>query len=130
MSAVAPLDRIDQLTRSPQPEATWWTALVQALDRLEERILEHRAGHPRLHDQLVADAPQLADLASSMDRELDVVGQRLREARTVVGEHVGDRSSIAEASRIAADVARRLRRWERKTSDLLHTAYQVDIGGE
>lgn len=130
MSAVAPFDRIDQLTRSPQPEATWWVALGQALDRLEERILEHRANHPRLHNQLVTDAPQLADLASTMDRELDVVGQRVREARTVVGEHAGDPSSVAAVSTMTAEVARRLRRWERKASDLLHTAYQVDLGGE
>ncbi len=130
MPAIAPLDRIDQLTRSPQPEAAWWVALVQALDRLEERILEHRANHPRLHDQLVADAPQLADLASTMDRELDVVGQRVREARTVVGEQAEDPSSVAAVSTMTAEVARKLRRWERKASDLLHNAYQVDIGGE
>jgi hypothetical protein len=130
MSAVAPFDRIDQLTRSPRPEATWWVALVQALDRLDERILEHRANHPRLHSQLTNDAPHLADRATTMDRELDGVGQRVRAARSLVGERAGDPAAVREASRVTAEVARRLRRWEQRASDLLHNAYRVDIGGE
>ena len=128
--AGSPFDRVEQLIRVPRPEATWWVALVQALDRLEERILEHRANHPRLHGQLASDAPHLADRASTMDRELDGVGQQVRAARSMVGERAGDPTAVTEASTMTADAARRLRRWERKAGDLLHNAYQVDIGGE
>jgi len=126
----SPFDRIDQLTGSPQPEATWWAALVQALDRLEERTLEHRANHPRLHSQLSFDAPHLADRATTMNRELDGVRQQVRAARNLVGDRVGDPGAVREVSTVAAQVARRLRRWEQRASDLLHNAYRVDMGGE
>ena len=126
----SPFDRIDQLTRSPQPEATWWTALAQALDRLEERILEHRANHPRLHSQLAFDAPHLADRATTMNRELDGVGQQVQAARSLAGERAGDPDAVRQVSTVTAEVSRRLRRWEQRASDLLHHAYRVDIGGE
>lgn len=129
-SVPSPFDRIDQLTRAPRPEAAWWVGLVQALDRLEERILEHRAHHPRLHSQLAFDAPHLADRATTMNRELDGVGQQVRAARSLVGDRAGDPGAVREVSTVTAEVARRLRRWEQRASDLLHHAYRVDIGGE
>lgn len=126
----SPLDRVDQLTRSPRPDATWWVAVVETLDRLEERILEHRSHRRGLSRQLAFDAPHLAQRASSMDDELDGVRQRLRDVRGVAGRQAGDPGAVGEVSQLAADLARMLRRWERRASDLLHNAYLVDHGGE
>ena len=86
----SPFDRIDQLTRTPRPDATWWVALVETLDRLEERILEHRSNRRGLSRQLTFDAPHLAQRASSMDLELDGVRKRLRDLRGLAGRHAGE----------------------------------------
>lgn len=126
----SPFDRIDQLTRTPRPDATWWVALVETLDRLEERILEHRSNRRGLSRQLTFDAPHLAQRASSMDLELDGVRKRLRDLRGLAGRHAGEPGAVGEVSRLTADVARVLSRWERRASDLLHSAYLVDHGGE
>jgi hypothetical protein len=127
------LERTRALLQVTRPSASWWVELVGRLDHIGDRIWEHRAtveGTHGLHRQIVDEAPRLAPHVSRLERDHDDIETRLAEVRTLVARSSGDPRRAPVAITAVADLLDRLERHQRRAREVLHQAYQVDLGGE
>ena len=129
----ADLDRWEVHLAEPEHTALWWVELAGNLDRLDDAFAAHRAdveGAGGWHAQVLHDAPRVAPLVARLEIDHDRLSNRIREARSRIGELAGDPAGAAEAIGLARDILERLRCHEEDARDLVHEAYRVDLGGE
>ena len=130
--SVSALDRIEVHLAEPDTGAWWWVELVSHVDALDDMWARHRAdveGSNGLHAHVLADAPRVAALVARLEIEHDRLATAIRDVRLRLGEISGDPDGVTEAVAATADLLARLRQHEVAAEDLLHEAYQVDLGG-
>lgn len=127
------VDRIRALLQVARPSASWWVEVLARLDDLDDRIRAHRVaveGPGGLHEQLRADAPRVTAQISRLERDHDDIDRRLRETRALVSQHAGDLRRAPQVITAVADLLDQIQRHQRRGREVMHQAYQVDLGGE
>jgi len=81
-----------------------------------------------LLEQITVDAPRLSSTVARLRREHVDVATRLRTAGELLRS--GDESGLEPARRELSAVLLRIGRHRRDGGELIHQAYQIDIGGE
>lgn len=101
--------------------------LQTALDELERVWARHTTATEApdgVLDQVLADSPRLAPAIARLRREHGEVAAQLRDARRALAGDPPDPAARAALERMLAAVNRH----RRDGRELLHNAYQVDLG--
>jgi hypothetical protein len=111
----------------------WLERLGGALTRLDEVFAVHvqvTEGAGGLYDEIVENAPRMANRVKRFRREHADIGGAIRRAvaeSKVAGRDAGEVEALRDhAVRLLADLVRHRKRG----LDLVYEAYHVDIGGE
>jgi hypothetical protein len=119
-------------TASEEPGA-WLERLGGALTHLDEVFAVHvqvTEGAGGLYDEIVENAPRLANRVKRFRREHADIGGAIRRGiaeSKVAGRDAGEVEALRDhAVRLLADLVRHRKRG----LDLVYEAYHVDIGGE
>lgn len=109
----------------------WAREVSVSLATLREAFDRHVAdteGRGGLFEQIRADAPRLDPSLHKLHREHADIARRLSVADLAI--RPGDDESLEHAREQLTAALERLDRHRQHGADLLHDAYQVDIGGE
>ena len=126
--AVQALDRAAHDVRGDR--AAWRASVTACLERLEAAWTRHAASNERpggFFDQLRSEAPQLDPRLRQLHREHDVLHGTIRSSldRLRAGRH----ADTGEVCRDIDHLLGRLVRHEQRGADVIHQAYEVDVGG-
>lgn len=103
--------------------------LRAALTRLRRDFRDHVAvaeGPTGLHEQVLTDAPRLSARVRMLQREHGELRDAIEEALEKVEGAAWEGESLRAA---VGTLLRHLSRHRRRGADLVHEAYQVDLGG-
>ncbi len=132
LSTEQALTRVDDLLVHPADSGAWWTTLARGVNNLTDAMWEERAlagGAAGLHQEIVDEQPRLAFQATRLEREHIGLIDELAKLRLLVSACMGRAGGVAIVLAATADVVGRIRGHGRRSSTLVHEAYQRDLGG-
>jgi hypothetical protein len=103
-------------------------AVVAELGRAWETHVALTESADGLLEQITVDAPRLASMVARLRREHLDVAARLRTADHQL--HSGDEFGLGQTRQELAAILLRISRHRADGGELIHQAYQIDIGGE
>ncbi len=124
---------LERLLATEQPTALWWADLARLVDRLTDRLWEHRTaveGPGGLHAELLEVQPRLAPAVERLELDHADMADRLVAARTLIGECAGDPDMVPLAMAEIGEIHDRLVSHQKRAATVVHDAHCVDIGGE
>lgn len=122
---------LDAAVRLPASRVTWWSQLGAALDGVQQAWGRHIAAveSPRgLFDDIRRDAPRLDPALQRLHRAHENLLELIRTVRENIAVAQVE-SRVEEARRAVATLLGELLLHQEHGGDLLHEAYEVDLGG-
>ncbi len=124
---------LDRLLAVEAPTAMWWAKAAKLVDRLTERMWEHRTqveGPNGLHSELIAEQPRVAPAVERLEADHLDLADRFVATRSLIGECAGDPDMVSLVKTEIAEIKDRLESHQKRASAVVHDAHNVDIGGE
>ncbi len=124
---------LDRLLAVEAPTALWWAKAAKLVDRLTDRMWEHRTqveGPHGLHAELIAEQPRVAPAIERLEADHAELAERFTATRSLIGECAGDPDMVPLVKTEIAEIRDQLESHQKRASAVVHEAHNVDIGGE
>ena len=125
--------RLVELVRQPGGEARWWVDVTRELDDLAEAVSEAPGDVVDVTgfvEQIRSDAPHLMVRWERLAAERDEMFDAVCDLRLRASLRAGDPTAVVGVCIEIRQVLDRVRRFQRRTTDLLLDAYVRDLGGD